>query len=921
MSMKEIRMTVNGRAVKILTDPKKTLLKVIRDELRLLGTKEGCGEGVCGCCTVLLDGQPVNSCKIAVEKAQGRSVTTIEGIGSAEKPDDIQRAFVKAGAAQCGFCTPGMILTAKYILEKNPDPTREEVKQGLRRNLCRCTGYEKIVDAVMLAAKGKKDRTVLEMKALGEYRIGDYIPQLDSWEKVTGSLRYTQDIYIENMCFAKTLRSPHAHAKIVSIDATQAEAMPGVVCVCTYKDLQGVNRVKYIFQDFRALADDKVRYLNEPVAIVVAKTEELAQAALEKIQVDYEVLPSVHDPFEAMKEGAPEVQEEYPENLLFTQNLVHGDADAAFAEADLIEEHDYYTPSNAHGYLEPDAGVGYIDDEGRVVVYSCGQAAHYHRTELCRVLGLGTDEIRVVEDVTGAGFGGRIDPFVQLLIGIAVYKARVPVKMMFTTEEDFTATAKRHPFWMHMKTGVKKDGTLVAHYGEIVSDAGAYALASPGVLIRAIIHSYGPYACKNVKVLGKMILTNNVPNAAMRGFGSSQMCFAMEMQVNRICEKLGISLIDFVRKNGFRQGTVTATGQLLEENPGFIETAELIDQYWKQREHRYTDPQELAKLPPHIKRGKGFATAFHGIGKTGAPQQSLAHAAFMENGMLDLREGAADIGQGSNTTMALIACEELDMGLDRIQLTAADTLKTPDADVTCASRHTYYTGNAVMLAARQVKEKMLAAGAKELGVPVDEVATKDAQVFVVKRPECQISAGELVKKGYDLSGDGQFRLLFKPIDRESGQGKQYEVYTFGTCGLEIEVDTKTGKVKVLDAALAFQCGRAINRLVMEGQVESGVVQGMAYALSEEYFPNGGTTSFKQYKMPRSNEIPEMHSFFVEVPQGSGPFGAIGMSEPAHFPMAPAIMSALHEACGIWIDRLPATPERILAALAEKQNEN
>jgi len=456
------------------------LLDVIRDDLKLIGTKVGCNENLCGSCTVLIDGKPKNTCKLPVERAEGKHIVTIEGIGTRDHPDIIQKAFVNVGATQCGFCTPGMILTAKAILDENPDPTREEVKRSLKRNLCRCTGYKKIIDGVLLAAKARKDPELVREKDVSEFRLGGKIPQRNSWEKVTGSLQFAQDIYLKDMCHAKVLRSPHFHASVLSIDTSAAEALPDVVAVATAKDLKGPNRVKYIFQDFRVVADEKVRYLGEPVAVVVARTLQAAEEALGKIEVTYEELPAVTNVFDAMKAGAPEVQEEdYPGNELFAQNLEHGDVETGFEQADIIEENIFTTPANAHGYLEPDTGVAFIDDEGRVAIYACGQAPHYHRDEVARVLGLGEDEVRVVEDGTGGGFGARIDPFIQLLLGLAVYKAKVPVKLQFTAEEHFIGNCKRHPFWIKFKTGVQRDGKIVAHQGEIITDAGAYALASP----------------------------------------------------------------------------------------------------------------------------------------------------------------------------------------------------------------------------------------------------------------------------------------------------------------------------------------------------------------------------------------------------------------------------------------------------------
>ncbi|WP_347489552.1 molybdopterin-dependent oxidoreductase [Desulfoscipio sp. XC116] len=916
MSIRDIKLNVNGRTVNILTDPKKTLLKVLREDLKLTGTKQGCDEGLCGSCTVLVDGKPTNSCKLPVERVEGKNILTIEGVGTKDNPDIIQKAFVEVGAAQCGFCTPGMILNAKAILDGNPDPTREEVKKSIKRNLCRCTGYKKIIDGVLLAAEARKNPELLKEKDIKDLRLGGRIPQFNSWSKVTGTLRYAQDIYLEDMCHAKVLRSPYFHAKIKSINTAEAEAMRGVVAVATAADLKGPNRVKYIDQDFRVLADNKVRYFGEPVAIVVARTEQLAAKALEMIKVDYEELPFVTNPFDALKEGAPEVQEEdFPGNLLFHQNLVHGDIEEGFKEADFIEENDFYTPANAHGYLEPDAGVGYIDAEGRIVIYACGQAPHYHRDEIARVLGLGTDEVRVVEDGTGGGFGARIDPFIQLLLGLAVYKARVPVKLQFTTEENFIGSCKRHPFWIKLKTGVRKDGKIVAHYGEIVTDAGAYSLASPGVLMRAIVHSYGPYEIPNVKVIGKTVLTNNTPSSAMRGFGVSQMCFAIETQMNKICRRLNVNILDFAKLNGFRQGTVTATGQLIKDPPGYKEVIEAIENHWAKCE-KATAPEKTAQLPSHIKRGKGFATTWYGIGKTGLLNLSRCNVEINQDGTLIVKEGAAEIGQGSTTVMGLIAAEEFGLTIDRVKVISADSLLTPDSDITCASKHTFYTGNATLLACRDLKKKLFEAAADELKASADDLETKDGLIFNKHNPEQQITFRDLHQKGCDMTGAGEFVVPLDLLDQETGQGKLYEVFTYGAAVVESEINTQTGEVKVLNAAVAFQVGKAINRLAMEGQMEGGVGMGVAFGLMEEYV-TGKTRGFKDYPMPRSTDVPEMTTYVVEIPQGPGPFGAIGMGEAAHFPMAPAIIASMHDACGIWIHDLPATPGRVLEALKKK----
>ena len=921
MALKWVSFTLNGEKQNILVEATRPLLDVVRKDFGLTGTKKGCNENICGTCTMLINGKPHNTCKLPIEKLEGKDVVTIEAIGTPGKMNLIQEAFVITGASQCGYCAPGMVLSTVALLRENPHPTRNEARNAISRVLCRCTGYKKYIDAIMLAAEFMEDPEKLikaKKECEAQLQLGKRVPQLSSAKRVCGALEFAIDVKYENICHAKVLRSPHAHAKVLGIDASEAEKENGVICVVTVKDVKGCNKIKYIDQDMRALADDKVRYPGEPVAIVVALTEDIATSALEKIKVDYEPLPVLTDPFEAMKPGAVEVLPgEFPGNMVYTQDLIQGDAEQGFKEADIIVEDDYFTPANAHAYLEPDAAIGWIDEEDRVSIYACGQAPHYHRDEIARVLGLGQDEVRVVENKTGGGFGARIDPFLQVLIALAVFKARRPVRLEFTMEENFVGYCKRHPFWIKLKTGAKKDGTLVAHYAEIVTDAGAYSLASPGVLMRAVVHSYGPFEIPNVKVVGKTVLTNNTPNSAMRGFGVSQMNFAVQMQINKIADKLGIDTLELQKKNGFKKGTITATGQHLKEPTGYKEVIETIQGHWKNCE-KYTDPEKTKNLPEHIKRGKGFATTWYGIGKTGLLNLSRCITEVLPDGKVRVREGAAEIGQGVTTVMALMAVDEMNMPLNQIDMVDGDTAETPDSDITCASKHTFYTGNATLGSLRQLKKQLYKAAAKELGLPEDDFACKDGYVYSKSQKEKTISFSSLVQKGYTFRSEYEFQIPLDLLDRKTGQGELYVVFTYGATALEVEVNTKTGKVKVLDTASCFQCGKAINRLGIEGQIEGGVAMGIGYALQEEYITNK-TNGFKNYRIPRANEVPDISTYVVEIPQSMGPKGAIGMGECAHFPMAPAILTALHDACGIWINELPATPEKILAAL-ESQNE-
>lgn len=917
MVLKWIEFTLNGELRRILVDPDRTLLDVIRDDFHLTGTKKGCNEGVCGTCTVLINGRPLNSCVYSVGKIQGKDVLTIEGVGTLQNMHPIQEAFIHVGAAQCGYCTPGMILNAKAILDTTLTPTREKVRQAISRNLCRCTGYQKIIDGILLAGefiRNPEKMAESKQQIEGQLALGKHVPQLNSAKKVTGTLEYAIDVSVADVCHARVLRSPHPHARLLSIDTAAAEAVDGVITVCTAKDLQGINKIKYIDQDMRVLADDRVRYEGEPVAIAVALTDQIARDALSKIRVQYEELPAYSTPFAAMAEGAIEIQpDDYPGNIVYTQNLIKGDVAEGFQAADVIVESEYYTPSNAHAYLEPDTAIGWVDDQGRISIYSPGQAPHYHQEEVARVLGLERDEVRVVESNTGGGFGARIDPFIQVLIGLAVYKTRRPVRLEFSMEENFTGYCKRHPFYIKMKTGATRDGKLVAHEAEIVTDAGAYSLASPGVLMRATVHSYGPYEIPHIKVQAKSVLTNNTPSSAMRGFGVPQMAFSTEMQMNKLASKLSMDLLEFEKQNGFKKGTVTGTGQEITEPTGYREVIETIQNHWANCAVKYTDPEKTKTLPPHIKRGVGFATTWYGIGKTGLLNLSRAITEVLPGGKIRVREGAADIGQGVSTVMALIAAEEMKVPLERVEVISADTLETPDSDLTCASKHTFYTGNATLGALRNMKQAAYQAASKELGTGNSELGCSDGWVYCQSYPDKRITLADLVAKGYQIRGEYEFKIPLDLLDRETGQGVLYVVFTYGATVVEVEVDTTTGAVSVLSAATCFQCGKAINRLCIEGQLEGGVGMGVGFALQEEYL-TGKTRGFKDYRIPRAKEVPDIYPYMVEIPQKLGPYGAIGMGECAHIPMAPAIIAAIHDACGIWINELPATPHKVLAEL-------
>lgn len=574
MAKKVINLTVNGKAYELLVEPDIKLAELIREEIGLTGTKIGCNNGECGACTVLLDGEPVASCMMPAFKAQGRDIVTVEGLGTAQNLHPLQKAFLAYGAVQCGFCTPGMLMSAKSLLDKNLNPTEHDIKVSISGNLCRCTGYKKIVDAVQAsAAELRGEQEVKWPVPTGEDVVGSSATRVDGVPKVTGESKFANDLYFPNMVYAKVLHSAYAHALIKNIDTATALAHPGVVGVYTSKDIPGPNRYGVLphIKDQPVFADDKVRNYGDAVALVVAETAEIAEEALDLIKVDYEPLPEIFTVEDAIKEDAPKVHE--GGNILLHRKVYRGDIEKGFAEADVIVEDKFKTRMNEHSYIEPEAGVA-VYENGVLKIYAVSQGVHYHRSEIAVNLMLPVSKVRVIQTTTGGGFGGKIDISVQIFIALAAHRLGRPVKMVYTREESMLASPKRHPYYMHYKLGARKDGKLTAAQVEIYGDTGAYGSFGPGVLTRTAASAIGPYEADNLKIDTFAVYTNNPTAGAMRAFGSPQASIAYEALMDELAHKLGISAIEIRRINGYKKGATIPTGQVLTDGVGFMETLE-----------------------------------------------------------------------------------------------------------------------------------------------------------------------------------------------------------------------------------------------------------------------------------------------------------------------------------------------------------
>ena len=875
--MHEINFTLNGTPRRVIVDSQKSLLKVIREDLKLTGTKEGCSAGHCGTCAVLMDGEVVLSCRFPVAKAQGKEITTIEGIGTLKNPHPLQLAFAKTGAIQCGFCTPGMILRAKSLLDKNLDPSRDEIKKALQPHICRCTGYQKIFEAVELAASYfRRETKSIKLKLEGKNTIGKPVTRIDALEKATGTTVYAADIAVDGCGYIKVLRSPHHHAKIIHIDKKEAEAIPGVLTVLTAEDVKGTNILKMAGDDQPILCGNKVRFIGDPVVAVVAASEEIASHALEKIEVTYEPLEPVLTPDEALKEGGVRVHDDRS-NLFFEQPIIHGDIGKGFSESDIVLDKSYTTQAVEHGYLENDSGVAFVNENGQLVVMAAGQNIHAHRKTIAEALGLALERVRVIQTPTGGAFGGKLDVSVGGMLGLAALKLNRPVKLVYTRSETFAATPKRHPFSMKVRVGAKKDGTLMALDFDVTADGGAYKSFSNSVTQRGVIHAQGPYRFPNAHVHGKAVYTTTAFKGAMRGFGVPQVAFAIESILDELASQLNMDPLALRMKNGFVKGDTTICGQVLDHTIGFQECMKTIQPLYEK-----ALKEAKAKTTNEIKRGVGLGGVWFGPGRS-APDQSEAWAELLPNDSLQVWIGAADMGQGTDTMFWQVAAETMGFPLEKVRVCTTDTEITPDGNFSAGSRQTYVSGKAVQMAVAELKKAM------------DENKVK--------------TYSEMKAKGLPTL----YKAVNKPVtsrpDPKTGQGVPWETYSFGIQMAEVAVEVKTAKVDVLKITSVHDLGTVINIQNVEGQLHGGIAMGLGYALMEE-FVYTKTDSFAKLKIPRAKDMPDMEVITLNIPRPKGPFGASGTAEYADVPTAPAIANGIYDACGARIRDLPITPEKM-----------
>ena len=906
-----MKLWVNGTRHEIDVAGGEMLSDVLRLRLGLTGTKIGCNEAECGSCTVLLDGDPVLACTLPALKAEGKRVRTIEGLATRDRLHPLQEAFVAYGAVQCGFCIPGQIMAAVPLLEANPGASEDEIRHALKDTLCRCAGYPTIIRAVRAAGRSLQTGAAVEPPALEETQamesVGRVMPRPDAVAKVTGTALYTDDFAYPGMLVGRALRAGVPHATLVRLDVAAARALPGVAAVLTASDIPGDHNHGLVVKDWPALVGvgEKVRYVGDAVALVVADDPQTADRALSLIDADYAPLPVVSNPVQSRRPDAPVLHEKG--NLLKHIMVRKGDVDAGFAGASLVLDETYHTPMTEHAFLEPECAIARPLPDGRIEVVVGSQIPYADREQVARCLGLRHDQVRVIGTLIGGGFGGKEDIAGQIHAALLAQATGRPVKVLYDRHESMLVHPKRHATQIRVRLGVQPDGTLTACETELFGDTGAYASLGEKVMTRATTHSAGPYVVPHVKADCYAMYTNNPPAGAFRGFGVTQSAFAIESAMDQAAESLGIDPVELRRVNSLRVGSVTNTGQQLTESVGLIECLDRVEAEMRRRAGGVPFRPRVVPGEPHLRRAWGFAAAYKNTGLGGgAPDRASAEVELFEDGTVEVRTSSAEIGQGLVAVLQLIAAEELHLPAERVNVLLSDTDLTPDGGPTTASRQTYVTGNAVRFAAEGVRQAMSASLAERYDLPPDQIrfheglAQVDGQQLSLAEVARMMKAeGRQPRAGYEY-----WAPATQPLGAE---GKMHFAFSFAAQAAEVEVDVETGEVRVLTVIAANDVGRAINPLGLLGQVEGGVMMGLGNALTEEFIVEDGrvfTDRLARYRMPGITQTPEIVSIVVEHPTSDGPYGAKGVGEICSIPTTPAITNAIYYATGVRIRRLP-----------------
>lgn len=917
MKKQTLNFVLNDQAESIEVTSRTRLLDALRVDLNLTGSKEGCGTGDCGSCAVLLDGKPVNSCMVLALQVEGREVTSIEGLDRSGDLHPIQQAMVQSGGIQCGFCTPGMVMSLKGLLDQNPHPNEEEIRVAISSNLCRCTGYTKILDAAEALSEGN---TASADTSFDNGAVGSRMVRTDAKEKVTGRAVYAEDVRLPRMIHGALVRSPYAHAKILSIDTSEAQKLPGVRAIVSGRDID-MGYYGYELRDYRIFALEKVRYVGEAVAAVAATTADIAREAASLVKVEYVKLPAVFDPEEALSTDAPLVHDdakayeldwetERTGNLCYKLQIADGDIDKGFAESDHIIEGVYETPVAHPGSIEPHSSTAMVDPAGRITVWTTTQKPFAFRSYLAQALKRPINDFKIVPTQIGGGFGGKLFPSLEPYAVLLAEKSGQPVQMTLTREEEMSSMLFRHPSKVKLKTGFLKDGSLVAHSVHMLFNTGAYGLYGPNTAALASLMAGGPYRIPNLDITGVVTYTNTVPNGSVRCPGAPQMVFAVETHFDKVARAIGMDPLAFRLKNVWEDGDMTCTGQVLDSvsiKECLQKAADAVD---------WDEPR-----PPGV--GKGLACNWWVTGAWGT--QTLIET--NEDGTFRLISGCVDMGTGGLTSSILqMASEGLGVPVESIQLVRGDTDTLPWDHGHGGSRTVYIIGRSAYEAAESLKQQLLQEGADHLEASVDDVVIEGEQVFVRNDPARAVSLSTICYARHKKHG-GPMIGISSILDESPPSTKVHPIGAFPApsyCAhaVELMVDRETGEIDVTRYVAVHDVGKAINPTGCEGQIEGGVAMGLGLAMMEELREVKGKVqnpSFADYLLLTAEDMPPIQTILVEKPATEGPFGTKGVGEPPIAPPTGAVANALAEVMDVNVDRLPLTPELVSSLIGGQKS--
>ncbi len=843
--------TVNINNQIFTSDRDMKLLPFLRDVLHYTGTKDGCSEGACGACTVIVDGRTARACVLKLSKLEGKKVVTIEGLSKREQ-EVYSYCFAQAGAVQCGFCIPGMIMSAKALLDVNLEPTREDVKKAIRGNICRCTGYIKIEDAILMAADYFRNDRPVDWDS-EEGRIGQRMRRVDAVEKALGEGKYTDDIHIEGMVYGKCVRSRYPRARIVRIDTTRAEADERCIKVLTAHDVP-LNEHGHLIKDWPVfIQEGKItHYIGDAICMVVSEDQDALDELCSLVDIEYEELEGVYTAQDSLRERGRINVHHDRDNLMYDLTLERGDVDRAIRESDFTVTYDFHTPHTEHAFMETECAVGCYDESTKgVIVYTSSQSIFDEQREISHLLRLDIQQVRCVSMFVGGGFGGKEDMSVQHHAALAAYILQRPVKVKLTRQESLNIHPKRHPMDMHVVIGCDKNGIIKGSTIDIIADTGAYASLGGPVLQRACTHAAGPYNYQNIRITGKALYTNNVPCGAFRGFGVTQSCFAFECALNMLSEKVGLDPFEIRYRNAIKPGDIMPNGQIASGDTGLKECLDAV------KEAYYSNP----------KNGIACALKNSGLG-VGVPDTGRCTISI-EEGKVHVRTSAACMGQGLATVALMITVEATGLRPEDIIVEHPDTSRTPNSGTSTASRQTAFTGEAVKRAALALGEALKSVSLSEL-------------------------EGQEFKGEFTYSTDALYSQKKNPIS--------HLAYSYSAQVVELD---EAGKVKKVTAAC--DAGTVINMTSIEGQVEGGVVMGLGYALTENFISDEGYVKSKYGTLGllRAPDAPPIEVTLVHGPKkGFAAYGAKGIGELCTIPTAPAVQNAYYKRDGIFRTSLP-----------------